>query len=577
MGSGSDLRLGLSIGKKGCYTMTPFRFARFSESRRCVQASHNRSSFSSALFLLSLLLLPFTPRQVDGFAAQRQMEQVTVVGPRGRQAIPISEFASVPMVPLDELNRFVGSSIRTDADSASATFIVGNQSAKISSGRSLVPVEGKLILLSAPITARAGRWFVPLDFLEKVLPEVTRQKITYEEDSRLLVLGEGFPELNVHSFPYPAYTRIVLEATSEVDFQVTQAGDQVRVFMPIGYLESDFSNEELRDGVVDSMTLARQRDGYLLLVNLGERFGTLKAFELDSPSRMVLDLFRSRVPTTPESISPPAPGPELPTGNTGIPAPPRPTVPDDRTPRSDRRPGVLTTITLDPGHGGSETGATGRNGLQEKDVALAVARRLHRLLEDRLGVRVLLTRDSDSFLSLDDRTALANNNKSDLFLSIHANASPRQTARGSEVYYLAYQASDEDSRRLAATENAGPQRTAAHRTTDLEFILWDMAQATHLNESATLAELLQDELQANRADARNRGIKQAPFRVLMGATMPSALIEIGFVTNPEEERRLRFTEYQDQLANAIFRGVVKYKEHYERTLSVGGSPSGQRP
>ena len=556
--------------------MKLFRFARSTRSGpsalgkgRSVQVGNDRLLFFFVLLLLSLAIAPIP---VLGFA-QRQMEQVTVVGPRGRQAIPISELAGVAMVPLDDLNRFVGSSIHTHPDGASATFIVGNRSAKISSGRSLVPVESKLILLSAPITVRAGRWFVPLDFLEKVLPEVTRQKITYEEDSRLLVLGEGFPELSVRSFPYPAYTRIVLEATSEVDFQVTQAGDQVRVTMPVGYLESDFSREELQDGVVDSMSLGRRGDGYLLLVNLGDRFGTLKAFKLDSPSRMVLDLFRSRVPTSPEIISPPAPGPGLPTDNTGILAPPpRPTV-SDRTPR----PGVLTTITLDPGHGGSETGATGRNGLQEKDVALAVARRLHRLLEDRLGVRVLLTRDSDSFLSLDDRTALANNNKSDLFLSIHANASPRQTARGSEVYYLSYQASDEDSRRLAATENAGFQYTIARGDTDLEFILWDMAQAAHLNESATLAEFLQDELQANRADNKNRGIKQAPFRVLMGATMPSALIEVGFITHPEEERRLGSAEYQDQLAHAIFRGVVKYKERYERTVSVGGSSSGQRP
>ncbi|MEE9263374.1 MAG: N-acetylmuramoyl-L-alanine amidase, partial [Vicinamibacteria bacterium] len=152
-----------------------------------------------------------------------------------------------------------------------------------------------------------------------------------------------------------------------------------------------------------------------------------------------------------------------------------------------------------------------------------------------------------------------------------------QTARGSEVYYLSYQASDEDSRRLAATENAGFEYPVARGDTDLEFILWDMAQAAHLNESATLAELLQDELQANRADNKNRGIKQAPFRVLMGATMPSVLIEVGFITHPEEERRLGSAEYQDQLAHAIFRGVVKYKERYERRVSVGGSSSGQRP
>jgi N-acetylmuramoyl-L-alanine amidase len=516
---------------------------------------------------------------LEGFA-QGRIEQVTVIGPRGRQGIPVSQLAGVSMVPLDELNRFLGSSIHTAPDSASATFSVGGRSAKVSSGRSLVPVEGKLILLSAPITSRAGRWFVPLDFLEKVLPLVSRQRITYEEDSRLLVLGEGFPHLTVRSFPYPAYTRIVLEASSPVDYQVTQAGAQVRVSMPVAYMESDFSTEELQDGVVDRITLGRQGEGYVLLVNLGDRYGTLKAFELDSPSRMVLDLFRSRVPTDAEIIRPPTPGQELPTDNAVIPVPPpRPKPIPDPPARADVRPGVLKTITLDPGHGGSETGATGRNGLQEKDVTLAVAHRLHRLLENRLGIRVLLTRDTDSYLSLDERTALANNNKSDLFLSIHANASPRQTARGSEVYFLSYEASDEEARRLAASENAnGFERARSRGDTDLEFILWDMAQAAYLNESATLAELLQDELQANRADDKNRGIKQAPFRVLMGATMPSALIEIGFITNPDEERRLGSTEYQDQLARAIFRGLVKYKERFERKLSVGGgSPSGQRP
>ena len=536
------------------------------------------SPLSRAWLTLLALALPLTS------FGQGQIERVTVVGPQGREAIPISELANVPMVPLDELNRFLGSTIQTSTDSTSATFSVGERSAVVSAGRSMVRVgaDGKLVLLSAPIAARGGRWFVPLDFLEKVLPYVAGQRVTYESDTRLLALGEGFPRVSVTSFPYPGYTRIVLESSTPIEYQVTQGGGRVHVSMPVGYLESDFSSEEPQDGVVERVMLTRQTEGYLLAISLGESFGTLKAFQLESPSRMVLDLFRSRVPTNPEIVPPPAPAPGLPgqdptaDNTTEFPVPPRPTPRPAPAPSDNVARGVLKTVTLDPGHGGSETGATGRGGLQEKDVALAIARRLGQLLESRLGVRVLLTRDGDNYLELDERTTIANNNKSDLFLSIHANASPRQNASGSEVYYLSYEASDDESRRLAAAENAnGLSRPRA--SSDLEFILWDMAQASYLNESATLAELLQDELQAGRSERRNRGIKQAPFRVLMGATMPSALIEVGFITNPEEERRLGLSDYQDQLANAIYRGVVKYKDRFDRQASLGGRLSGERP
>jgi N-acetylmuramoyl-L-alanine amidase len=328
------------------------------------------------------------------------------------------------------------------------------------------------------------------------------------------------------------------------------------------------------------MSLSRQADGYLLAITLGESFGTLKAFQLESPSRMVLDLFRSRVPTDVE-VPPDTPAPGFPGQDAtadrspDIPVPPRPTPRPAPGPTDDVAQGILKTITLDPGHGGSETGATGRSGLQEKDVTLAIVRRLAQLLESRLGVRVLVTRDGDNYLELDERTTIANNNKSDLFLSIHANASPGRNASGSEVYYLSYEASDDEAGRVAASENvSGSARPRA--TSDLDFILWDMAQASHLNESARLAELLQDELQAGRSENRNRGIKQAPFRVLMGATMPAALIEVGFITNPEEERRLGSSDYQDQLANAIYRGLVKYKDRFDRQASLGRQRSGER-
>jgi N-acetylmuramoyl-L-alanine amidase len=491
-------------------------------------------------------------------------DRVTVLGPAGRQFIPISVFAGVSMVPLDELAPFVRGGIRSETESAELT--VGERSANIYSGRSLVAAGGRQVLLSAPVTVRSGRWFVPLDFLSKVLPVLTEEKVTYREDERLLVLGESFPQLTVRSMAYPAYTRVVLETTGSARFQVNQSGSQIQVLIQAPYIDTNFQSQEIRDGVVDKMSLARLGDAYMFTVELGERFGTLQASELENPKRLVLDLFRSRVPAG--AVTPPIPeeGEELPPPDP-IPVPTAPPEPEE-TDTGSQPLGDVRVITLDPGHGGAETGATGPSGLMEKDVTLSIARRLRTLLENRLGVQVVFTRNDDRNLSLDERTEIANNNRSDLFISIHANASPRPNARGSSVYFLSYQASDEESRRVAAAENAPFSRAAVSEDRDLQFILWDMAQAAYLTESAIFAEILLEELVGGAGEGNNRGIKQAPFRVLMGATMPAVLIEVAFITNAEEEKLLRTDAYQDDLAESVYRGILRYKERYERRLGM---------
>ncbi len=466
------------------------------------------------------------------------------------------------MVPLDEIAPFFDGFIRTETDSA--VISAGGGAARLSSGRSLVRVEDKLVLLSAPVRAGGSRWFVPLDFLEKVVPALSEEKASYRGDDRILVIGEGFPRLSVRASAHPAYTRIVLESSTTIPYQVNHVGPQVQVSLQAEYLETDFQTQELRDGVVERMSLAHRAGSYVFVLELGERFGTLKAFEMNNPDRIVLDLFRSLVPADAplDPIESQLEGPPAPR-----PVPPKPRAPD-RPVRVDQRRRNLSIITLDPGHGGAETGATGLNGLQEKDVALSITRRLRTLLENRLGVRVVVTRDGDRDLPLDERTAIANNNKSDLFISVHTNGSARRNASGSEVYYLSYGATDEDARHVAATENASAGGFNVQLDRDLDFILWDMAQAAHLNESAVLAEMLQEELLGGKAEEKNRGIKQAPLRVLMGATMPAVLVEVGFITNPEEERLLRSADFQNRLAQAIFRGVLKYKERYERMLGA---------
>jgi N-acetylmuramoyl-L-alanine amidase len=484
--------------------------------------------------------------------AQTSPESLTVISSRGRETLPVFRLANVPMLRLDDLAPLVGASLRAEQGSATATFSIGSRSATVSSGRSLVPVADRLILLPAPATLQAGSFWVPLEFLNKVLPEISNQKILYRPDARLLILGEGYPRLGVRTFPYPGYTRVVLEPSTTMPYQVSQEEGQVRVLLQAPFIETEFEREELRDGVVEQLALTRQKEGYLLEIRLGERFASLKAFELESPHRLVLDLLRSRaelaapvvIPTDPARAKP-FPAPDLP------------------PPPSSVRP-TLRTITLDPGHGGAELGARGPAGLQEKDVTLALARRLRQVLESQLGLHVVLTRDGDQNLGLDERTAVANNNKSDVFLSIHANASPRTAARGSETYFLSYEPGDEDARRVALAENAAGGRSGLPGgNRELDFILWDMAQAAHLNESAALAEILQEELNGP-SEEKNRGIKQAPFRVLMGATMPAVLVEIGFITNPEEEHLLGNSAHQNKLAQDIYRGILRFKERYER-------------
>jgi len=230
----------------------------------------------------------------------------------------------------------------------------------------------------------------------------------------------------------------------------------------------------------------------------------------------------------------------------------------------------VRTVVIDPGHGGSEAGAIGEaTGITEKDLALAIARRLRNLILERLGIDVRLTRQDDRDMTLEERTALANNLQADVFISIHANAYRGRGVRGAETFFLSATATDDEARRLAALENdaAGVQE-ASRGDSELQMLLWDMAQTSHLRESSVLAETIQARLN-ELAGTGDRGIKQAPFRVLKGATMPAVLVEVGFLSNPDEERRLADPRYQERVAEALYRSVDEYRQR-QAMLSGNG-------
>jgi N-acetylmuramoyl-L-alanine amidase len=239
-------------------------------------------------------------------------------------------------------------------------------------------------------------------------------------------------------------------------------------------------------------------------------------------------------------------------------------------------PGTVSTIVIDPGHGGEEEGAKGPTGLLEKQVVLDLSQRLRQRLQSQ-GFTVYLTRDSDESLALDERTAIANNKRADLFISIHANASPTAEARGAETWFLSLSRMQDVASTLAVSPGDDLVPSAGDRDDPLKLILWDMAQASSIAESSVFAETVQAELN-HALDLKDRGVKQAPFRVLVGATMPAVLVEIGFISNPDEEARLRDPQFLDTLADAISRAVGSYRDTLRlqgNGAELGWKPGGQ--
>lgn len=340
-------------------------------------------------------------------------------------------------------------------------------------------------------------------------------------------------------------TRVVLTVSRPVSAAVNPSKGRIEIVYsePVD-VKPEHGNGD--DGILVKWSVRGLRT---VVLETGPAFRRLESFQLKNPSRLVLDLEGERSTRNASG-------------------------------RGRAEPAKAEFIVvLDPGHGGVETGAVGPTGVQEKDLALDLARRLKAALQADPTVGVVLTRDEDRVVPLDERTAVANHNRADLFLSIHLNASRGRRAAGAETYYLSTDATDDDARTVAALENRAyepvqPYRNAqGERDPDLALVLWDLAQNQYLAQSSRLAENLQSELDA-LAGARNRGVRQAPFRVLMGATMPAVLVEVGFLTNPEEEASLKTEGYKDRIVEAIHRAIAQFRTG--AAALDGSSPADER-
>ena len=232
----------------------------------------------------------------------------------------------------------------------------------------------------------------------------------------------------------------------------------------------------------------------------------------------------------------------------------------------------LDTVVLDAGHGGKDGGTVGKSGAREKDIVLDISKRLGLLLEKKTNINVVYTREEDIFIPLWKRTKIANESNGKIFVSIHVNSNPNRAARGFESYLLKQGKSD-DAIALASRENAviKLEEHSGDKYKELtgeNLIMATMAQSMFMKESEELAAMIQVEL-GNRLDSPNRGVKQAGFVVLIGASMPNVLIETGFLSNPTEEKLLKQASYRQKIAEGIFSAIVKFRSHREKLLVEG--------
>ncbi len=397
------------------------------------------------------------------------------------------------------------------------------------------------------------------------------------------VAGGRVELTGVRFWSNPGYTRVVVDLSAPTGFSLNKLPAVPKEGVP-ARLYVDLVGAAPGAGLADSLTV---NDGLLQTVRTGRptpdtarvvldlvSVGDAKVFLLEDPSRLVIDVAGEPVPSlvsaqpelraAPVVEQKPSPPPVTPPAET---PPARDQVakiveqaPEEppskvKLPRSKIK--GLRRIVVDAGHGGKDPGAIGPGGLQEKDVTLAMAKALAARLEEELDCEVILTRKTDIFIPLEERTAIANKVGADLFISIHTNASVNRSAQGVETYYLNFSKNDKAAA-VAARENG----TTLKQVGDLELILFDLMANAKINESSRLASEIQKSMVSDLSryfnNVKDLGVKQGPFYVLLGATMPSVLVEAAFISNPMEEARLKDSRFHEKTAGAIVKGVRNY-------------------
>jgi N-acetylmuramoyl-L-alanine amidase len=423
------------------------------------------------------------------------------------------------------------------SESASSGFIsieVGKNKVKLTKDRSAAQVNEAIVALSAPVVVAQGRWLVPSDFIGRVLGRVLPEKVTVSASGNRFLIGPGsFNRLDIKGFASEQNSTVVVQMSTPVEAEIKREDSKMTLTLGSAPIEPAREDYQYKDAFVESIHFEESPSNHLLVVELADKMLQAKVTRLASQNAYLVEFTRPSTVLKPEREENALPSTVV---------------------RSSQEGRKWRHITIDAGHGGEDRGAFIKENLFEKDVTLAVAKKIRWAVQTRLGVDAVLTRQDDQTLSLDQRALAANTAQSDLFLSIHIGNRNRSAEFSSVAYVTKF-----PSKNIASEE-----ANAQGRTISIQFLPWDQAQAKSLKWSKRLAEIIQSEMnQKLNGGNASLGFRDAPLKLLSSLAMPAVLVEMGNASQPEWKEMIGDSRFQDSLVATVVAALERFRPIYE--------------
>jgi len=450
-----------------------------------------------------------------------------VVTPDVRRSLTAKSIGGVDMLALDQLAPVFGFALREDTLARGMTVTTSRQAIVLTSGQAGASFGGRVVSMSAPV-ARDGRsWFVPVDFLSRVLAPASGQRIEIRPVSRTILVGDvKWPQVSVRLERQGAGVRVAADSQPATPFKLTRDGSKITVRFDATAMDFTLGGASAPD-----LVTSIRADGTTLVIDLGPIASIVRPSEDQAAGTFTIDVAPA-----------PRPGTDAPdlsaSGSSG-----------------------LRIIAIDAGHGGEELGAHSEQGANEKDITLAFAEKLKAAIDAKLGIRVIITRDGDSTVPLDRRTSIVNNGQAEVLISFHADAAMRPSVRGAQVLTLmpnGYQ------RRLPASDTSSTVPVAGGGTRMIDVVPWELAQLPFLDRSNAFASSVVQRMRERQVPLAARSQDTAPLRLLAGANMPAILVNVGFLSNAEDAAALSGAELPAAIIDAIIAALADLRTELAR-------------
>ncbi len=478
-----------------------------------------------AVVVVVLVALAFSAPDIGTLSARQS--PYTVVTDTSRKALPVRTMNGTEMVSLEQLAPLFGLALREDTLAGAMNITTSRQTIVLTAGQPAASVGGRVLSLSSPVVRDGRSWFVPVDFLPRALGPATGQRIETRALSRTVLIGDiKWPVVAVRLERQGAGVRVSADIQPATPFRVSREGNKVTARFDAQSL--DFT---LGGAAASDLVASIRADGATIVIDLGSSASIVRPAEDAANGHFTVDV---------------SPAPRA-----GQEAPP-----------TELRAAGLKLIAIDAGHGGEEPGAKGADGTTEKDVTLALARRLKAAIEAKLGLRVVMTRDGDDTIPLDRRTALVNNSQSDVLISLHADASWRPTTSGAQILTLS--AGDYQRRLPPTTAPALTVPVAGGGTRTLDVVPWDLAQLPHVAASTAFATSVEQHLRERQVPMHARAQDSLPLRFLAGANMPAILVEVGFLSNTDDAAALAGADRPSAIVDALIAALTDLRTSMAR-------------